>query len=149
MNFSLNEEQVMIRDAARDFAQNELIKEVIDRDTNKRYPKEEIRQMGEMGFMGMLVKSEYGGTDMDTMSYVLAMEEISKVDSSCSVCMSVQNSLVCSGIQAYASEDLKNKYLPGLASGEVIGAFLLSEPEAGSDATNNVRGEDLTASVSA
>ena len=136
MNFSLNEEQVMIRDAARDFAQNELIKEVIDRDTNKRYPKEEIRQMGEMGFMGMLVKSEYGGTDMDTMSYVLAMEEISKVDSSCSVCMSVQNSLVCSGIQAYASEDLKNKYLPGLASGEVIGAFLLSEPEAGSDATS-------------
>ena len=126
----------MIRDAARDFAQNELIKEVIDRDTNKRYPKEEIRQMGEMGFMGMLVKSEYGGTGMDTMSYVLAMEEISKVDSSCSVCMSVQNSLVCSGIQAYASEDLKNKYLPGLASGEVIGAFLLSEPEAGSDATS-------------
>lgn len=126
----------MIQKAARDFAQNELINGVIERDTNKIHATEQLKQMGEMGFMGMLVKSEYGGTGMDTLSYVLAMEEISKVDSSCSVAMSVQNSLVCSGIQAYASEDLKHKYLPSLASGEVIGAFLLSEPEAGSDATS-------------
>jgi alkylation response protein AidB-like acyl-CoA dehydrogenase len=136
MNFILNEEQLMIQKAARDFAQNELIKEVIDRDTNKIYPREQLRQMGELGFMGMIVDGKYGGTGMDTMSYVLAMEEISKVDNSCSVIMSVQNSLVCSGIQAYASEELKEKYLPQLASGETIGAFLLSEPEAGSDATS-------------
>ena len=136
MNFSLNEEQLMIQKAARDFAQNELVQGVIERDTNKQHPTEQLKQMGELGFMGMLVRSEYGGTDMDTMSYVLAMEEISKVDNSCSVAMSVQNSLVCSGIQAYASEELKQKYLPLLASGETIGAFLLSEPEAGSDATS-------------
>jgi len=126
----------MIQKAARDFAQNELKPGVIERDSKKIHPTEQLKQMGELGFMGMLVKSEYGGTDMDTQSYVLAMEEISKVDNSCSVCMSVQNSLVCSGIQAYASEDLKHKYLPKLASGEMIGAFCLSEPEAGSDATS-------------
>jgi len=136
MDFILNEEQLMIQEAARDFAQNELKKGVIERDTHKQHPTEQLKQMGELGFMGMLVKPEYGGTGMDTISYVLAMEEISKVDSSCSVAMSVQNSLVCSGIQAYASEDLKHKYLPPLASGELIGAFLLSEPEAGSDATS-------------
>ena len=102
MNFSLTEEQLMIQKAARDFAQNELKPGVIDRDTHKTHPTEYIKQMGEMGFLGMLVKSEYGGSDMDTLSYVLAMEEISKVDNSCSVCMSVQNSLVCAGIQAYA-----------------------------------------------
>lgn len=136
MNFTLTEEQLMIQKAARDFAQSELINGVIERDTNKIHPTEQLKQMGELGFMGMLVKSKYGGTEMDTLSYVLAMEEISKVDNSCSVAMSVQNSLVCSGIQAYASEELKMKYLPKLASGEMIGAFLLSEPEAGSDATS-------------
>ncbi|NNE14758.1 MAG: acyl-CoA dehydrogenase, partial [Saprospiraceae bacterium] len=136
MHFKLTEEQLMIQKAARDFAQNELINGVIERDTHKIYPKEQLQQMGELGFMGMMVKAEYGGTEMDTMSYVLAMEEISKVDNSCSVTMSIQNSLICSGIQNYASEELKQKYLPGLASGEVIGAFLLSEPEAGSDATS-------------
>jgi len=136
MNFGLNEEHLMIQKAARDFAQTELIKGVIDRDTHKKHPTEQLTQMGELGFMGMLVSSKYGGTDMDTLSYVIAMEEISKVDSSCSVAMSVQNSLVCSGIQAYASEELKKKYLPVLASGDTIGAFLLSEPEAGSDATS-------------
>lgn len=136
MNFQFTEEQLMIQKAARDFAQNELLKGAIDRDTNKIYPREQLQQMGELGFMGMMVKSEYGGTEMDTMSYVLAMEEISKVDNSCSVTMSIQNSLICSGIQNYASEELKQKYLPGLASGEIIGAFLLSEPEAGSDATS-------------
>ncbi|NNL91721.1 MAG: acyl-CoA dehydrogenase [Saprospiraceae bacterium] len=136
MHFKLTEEQLMIQKAARDFAQNELINGVIERDTHKIYPKEQLQQMGELGFMGMMVKAEYGGTEMDTMSYVLAKEEISKVDNSCSVTMSIQNSLICSGIQNYASEELKQKYLPGLASGEVIGAFLLSEPEAGSDATS-------------
>lgn len=136
MNFTLTEEQLMIQKAARDFAQNELKSGVIERDSHKIHPTEQLRQMGELGFMGMLVKTEYGGTGMDTLSYVLAMEEISKVDNSCSVAMSVQNSLVCSGIQAYASEELKHKYLPRLASGEAIGAFLLSEPEAGSDATS-------------
>ena len=126
MNFSLNEEQAMIRDAARDFAQNELIKEVIDRDTNKRYPKEELRQMGEMGFMGMLVKSEYGGTGMDTLSYVLGHgRNIKRSTTLVRYAMSVQNSLVCSGIQAYASEELKNKYLTGIGKwGNVLGAFL-------------------------
>ena len=136
MEFLLSEEQLMIQKAARDFAQNDLKPGVIERDVKKIHPTEQLKQMGEMGFLGMLVKSEYGGSEMDTLSYVLAMEEISKVDNSCSVAMSVQNSLVCSGIQKYASEDLKKKYLPLLASGEHIGAFLLSEPEAGSDATS-------------
>ncbi len=136
MNFLLSEEQLMIQKAARDFAQNDLKPGVIERDSKKIHPTEQLNQMGEMGFMGMLVKSEYGGSGMDTLSYVLAMEELSKIDNSCSVAMSVQNSLVCSGIQKYASEELKKKYLPLLASGQHIGAFLLSEPEAGSDATS-------------
>ena len=135
MNFFLSEEQLMIQSAARDFAQNELLPGAIERDRDKKHPTEQIKAMGDLGFMGMLVKPEYGGTGMDTLSYVLAMEEISKIDNSCSVCMSVQNSLVSSGIQAYASEELKHKYLPKLSSGEMIGAFCLSEPEAGSDAT--------------
>lgn len=136
MEFFLNEEQLMIQKSARDFAQNELKEGVIERDAKKTHPTEQLKTMGEMGFLGMLVKAEYGGSGMDTLSYVLAMEEISKIDNSCSVAMSVQNSLVCSGIQKYASEELKQKYLPLLASGEHIGAFLLSEPEAGSDATS-------------
>ncbi len=135
MDFLLSEEQLMIRNAARDFAQNELKPGAIERDSKKQHPTEQIKMMGELGFMGMLISPEYGGTGMDTLSYVLAMEEISKIDNSCSVCMSVQNSLVASGIQAYASEELKHQYLPKLASGEMIGAFCLSEPEAGSDAT--------------
>ena len=136
MEFLLSEEQLMIQKAAREFAQNDLKPGVIERDSKKIHPTEQLKQMGEMGFLGMLVKSEYGGSGMDTLSYVLAIEEISKIDNSCSVAMSVQNSLVCSGIQKYASEELKKKYLPLLASGEHIGAFLLSEPEAGSDATS-------------
>ena len=136
MNFSLTEEHLMIQKAARDFAQNELKPGAIERDSKKLHPTQELKEMGKLGFMGMLVAPEYGGTGMDNISYVLAMEEISKIDNSCSVAMSVQNSLVAAGIQAYASEELKQKYLPPLASGETIGAFLLSEPEAGSDATS-------------
>ena len=136
MDFSLSEEQLMIQKAARDFAQNELKPGVIERDSHKTHPTALLKTMGEMGFLGMLVKSEYGGSEMGVLAYVLAMEEISKVDNSCSVAMSVQNSLVCDGVQKYASEELKKKYLPQLASGEKIGAFLLSEPEAGSDATS-------------
>jgi len=126
----------MIQKAARDFAQNVLKPGVIERDNDRIHPTEFLKQMGQLGFMGMIVKSEYGGSGFDTLSYVLAMEEISKVDNSCSVVMSIQNSLICSGIQQYASEEQKKTYLPYLASGEMIGAFLLSEPEAGSDATS-------------
>ena len=136
MNFGLTEEQLAVQEAARDFAQMELLPGVIERDSKMQYPTEQIRKMGEMGFMGMMVSPEYGGGGMDTMSYVLAMEEISKVDSSCSVIMSVNNSLVCWGIETYGTEAQKAKYLPKLASGEWIGAFCLSEPEAGSDATS-------------
>ena len=136
MNFILTEEQLMIRNAARDFAQNELKPGVIERDTHMTHPTEQVKMMGELGFMGMMTSPEYGGSGMDTISYVLAMEEISKIDNSCSVIMSVQNSLVQYGIEAYGSEEQKQKYLPTLASGEVIGAFCLSEPEAGSDATS-------------
>jgi len=136
MQFQLTEEQQMIRQAARDFAQNVLKPGVIDRDREMRYPYEEVRQMAELGFLGMMVSQEYGGGGMDTMSYVLAMEEISKVDSSCSVIMSVNNSLVCWGLEQYGTEEQKRKYLPELASGRKIGAFCLSEPEAGSDATS-------------
>ena len=136
MDFLLTEEQRMIQGAARDFAQNELKPGVIERDSTQTHPTKQLKAMGGLGFMGMLVSEEYGGFGMDTMSYVLAMEEISKIDNSCSVAMSVQNSLVCSGIQAYASEEIKHRFLPQLASGEVIGAFCLSEPEAGSDATS-------------
>jgi len=136
MYFDLTEEQLMIKQAARDFAQNVLKLGVINRDREMRYPYEEVKQMGELGFLGMMVSPAYGGGGMDTMSYVLAMEEISKVDSSCSVIMSVNNSLICWGIEQFANEEQKQKYLPDLASGKKIGAFCLSEPEAGSDATS-------------
>jgi alkylation response protein AidB-like acyl-CoA dehydrogenase len=135
-SFELTEEQMAVRDAARDFAQNVLKPGVIDRDREQRFPKEEIKQLGELGFMGMMVSPEYGGGGMDTVSYVLAMEEISKVDASCSVVMSVNNSLVCWGLETFANEEQKRKYLVPLAKGEKIGAFCLSEPEAGSDATS-------------
>ncbi len=136
MNFDFTEEQIAVRDAARDFAQKELLPGVIERDNEQRFPKEQIKMMGELGFMGMMVDPKYGGGGMDTVSYVLAMEEISKIDSSASVCMSVNNSLVCWGLEKYGNEEQKEKYLPKLASGEQIGAFCLSEPEAGSDATS-------------
>ncbi len=135
MNFTLTEEQTLIRDAARDFAQNELLPGVIERDTTQTYPAEQIKQMGELGFMGMMVDQKYEGAGLDTLSYVIAMEEISKIDASASVCMSVNNSLVCWGLEVYGNEDQKEKYLKDLASGRKTGAFLLSEPEAGSDAT--------------
>jgi alkylation response protein AidB-like acyl-CoA dehydrogenase len=136
MNFELSEEHKMIRDAARDFAQNELLPGVIERDENQAFPHEQIKKMGELGFMGMMVSPEYGGGGMDTVSYVLAMEEISKIDASASVVMSVNNSLVCWGLEKFGNEEQKQKYLKPLATGEIIGAFCLSEPEAGSDATS-------------
>ena len=136
MDFSLTEEHIMIRDAARDFAQNELLPGVIERDENQKFPHEQIKMMGELGFLGMMVDPKYGGGGMDTISYVLAMEEISKIDASASVVMSVNNSLVCWGLEAYGTEAQKEKYLTRLATGEIIGAFCLSEPEAGSDATS-------------
>ena len=136
MNFELSEEQLAVRDAARDFAQNVLKPGVIDRDREMRFPTEEIKQLGELGFLGMMVSPEYGGGGMDTVSYVLAMEEISKIDASTSVCMSVNNSLVCWGLETFGTEEQKKKYLEPLAKGEKIGAFCLSEPEAGSDATS-------------
>jgi len=136
MNFQLTEEQLAVQAAARDFAEMELKPEVIERDRDMRYPKEEIKKMGEMGFMGMMVDPKYGGGGMDTQSYVLAVEEISKIDASCSVIMSVNNSLVCWGLETFGSEDQKQKYLTKLCTGEWIGAFCLSEPEAGSDATS-------------
>lgn len=136
MNFELSEEHLAVKEAARDFAQNVLKPGVIDRDNEQRFPADEIRQLGELGFMGMMVDPKYGGSGMDTLSYVLAMEEISKVDASTSVCMSVNNSLVCWGLEKYGSEEQKQKYLVPLAKGEKIGAFCLSEPEAGSDATS-------------
>ncbi|HIO58828.1 MAG TPA: acyl-CoA dehydrogenase [Flavobacteriales bacterium] len=136
MNFELTEEQVAVRDAARDFAQNVLKPGVIERDRDQIFPTEEVKQLGELGFMGIMVDAKYGGSGMDTISYVLAMEEISKVDASTSVVMSVNNSLVCYGLEAFGSEEQKQKYLTPLASGQKIGAFCLSEPEAGSDATS-------------
>jgi len=136
MNFNLTEEQIMIRDAARDFAKNELLPGVIERDEKQEFPKEQIKKMGELGFLGMMVDPKYGGSGLDTVSYVLAMEEISKIDASASVVMSVNNSLVCWGIETYGTEEQKQKYLIPLATGEIIGAFCLSEPEAGSDATS-------------
>ena len=126
----------MIRQAARDFAQNELLPGVIERDESQTFPKAQIEKLGELGFLGMMVDPKYGGAGMDTISYVLAMEEISKIDASCSVVMSVNNSLVCWGIETYGTEEQKAKYLIPLAKGEIIGAFCLSEPEAGSDATS-------------
>jgi len=134
--FQLNEEQQAVKDAAREFAQKELKPGVIERDSNMTYPTEQVRKMGELGFLGMMVDPKYGGGGMDSLSYVLAMEEISKVDNSCSVIMSVNNSLVCWGIEMYGTEEQKEKYLPKLTSGEWIGSFCLSEPEAGSDATS-------------
>jgi len=136
MNFTLTEEHKMIRDAARDFAQTELLPGVIERDEHQTFPAEQIKKLGELGFMGMMVDPKYGGAGMDTISYVLAMEELSKVDASASVVVSVNNSLVCWGLEKYGSEEQKQKYLLPLAKGEIIGAFCLSEPEAGSDATS-------------
>lgn len=136
MQFTLTEEQLAVKEAARDFAQQELLPGVIDRDKNMIYPAEQIKMLGDLGFLGMMTAPEYGGGGMDTISYVLAMEEISKVDNSCSVIMSVNNSLICWGLETYGSAEQKNKYLPRLVTGEWIGAFCLSEPEAGSDATS-------------
>lgn len=136
MNFELTEEQLAVQQAARDFAQNQCLPGVIERDTHMTHPTDLLKQMGELGFMGMMVDPKYNGGGMDTISYVLAMEEISKIDNSCSVAMSVNNSLVCWGLEKYGTEEQKEKYLKPLASGELLGAFALSEPEAGSDATS-------------
>ena len=136
LNFNLSEEHLAVQEAARDFAQNELMPGIVERDNEARFPAEQVKRMGELGFMGMMVSPEYGGGGMDTVSYVLAMEEISKVDASASVVMSVNNSLVCYGLEAYGTEEQKQTYLTRLATGETIGAFCLSEPEAGSDATS-------------
>lgn len=136
MDFSLTEEHIMIRDAARDFAQTELLPGVIERDNAQKFPDELVRKMGELGFMGIMVDPKYGGSGLDAISYVLIMEELSKIDASASVMVSVNNSLVCYGIEAYGTEEQKQKYLTKLATGEQLGAFCLSEPEAGSDATS-------------
>ena len=136
MKFTLTEEQLAVKEAARELAQKELLPGVIERDSKMLYPADQIKMMGELGFLGMMVSPEYGGGGMDTLSYVLAMEEISKVDNSCSVIMSVNNSLVCWGLEKHGTESQKIKYLTKLATGEWIGAFCLSEPEAGSDATS-------------
>jgi alkylation response protein AidB-like acyl-CoA dehydrogenase len=136
MIFELTEEQVAVQTAAREFAQSELKPGVIERDRDMKFPTQQIKKMGELGFLGMMVEPKYGGGGMDTLSYVLAMEEIAKVDASSAVIMSVNNSLVCWGIQTYGTEEQKQKYLPKLTSGEWIGCFCLSEPEAGSDATH-------------
>jgi alkylation response protein AidB-like acyl-CoA dehydrogenase len=136
MDFEFTEEQLMIRQAARDFAQNELKPGVIERDEHQTFPAEQIKKLGELGFLGMMVSPQYGGGGMDAISYVLAMEELSKIDASASVVVSVNNSLVCYGLEKYGNEEQKAKYLVPLAKGEVIGAFCLSEPEAGSDATS-------------
>ena len=136
MNFELTEEHLAVQQAARDFAQTELLPGVIERDEHQKFPAEQIKKMGELGFMAMMVDPKWGGGGMDTISYVLAMEEISKIDASASVCMSVNNSLVCWGLETFGSEDQKERYLRPLATGAAIGAFCLSEPEAGSDATS-------------
>ena len=136
MDFSLSEEQLMIQQAARDFAQNELLPGIIERDDAQQFPAEQVKKMGELGFLGMMVDEKYNGSGLDTMSYVIAMEELSKVDASASVIVSVNNSLVCWGLETFGNEEQKQKYLTRLASGEIIGAFCLSEPEAGSDATS-------------
>lgn len=136
MNFELSEEHIAVRDAARDFAQNVCKPKVIERDNAQEFPAEIIKQLGELGFMGMMVDPKYGGGGMDTLAYAIAIEEISKVDASVSVCMSVNNSLVCWGLETFGTEEQKQKYLVPLAKGEKIGAFCLSEPEAGSDATS-------------
>jgi alkylation response protein AidB-like acyl-CoA dehydrogenase len=136
MDFSLSEEQSMIQEAARDFAQNELLPGVIERDDAQKFPTEQVKKMSELGFLGMMVDPKYGGSGLDTVSYALVMEELSKIDASSSVIVSVNNSLVCWGLEAFGNEEQKQKYLTRLASGEIIGAFCLSEPEAGSDATS-------------
>jgi len=136
MNFTLSEEHILIRDAARDFAHTELLPGVIERDNKQEFPKELIKKIADLGFMGIMVDPKYGGSGMDTISYVLIMEELSKVDASASVIVSVNNSLVCYGLETYGTEEQKQKYLTKLASGELLGAFCLSEPEAGSDATS-------------
>ena len=136
MTFQLSEEQKAVRDAAREFAKNELLPGVIERDEHQKFPHEQIKKLGELGFLGMMVDPKYGGSGMDTISYVLAMEEISKVDASASVCMSVNNSLFCWGVEKYGTEEQKQKWLVPVAKGEKLGAFALSEPEAGSDATS-------------
>ncbi len=136
LSFDFSEEQVAVREAARDFAQTQLLPGVIERDENQAFDKELLKKMGEMGFLGMMVSPEYGGGGMDTVSYVLAIEEIAKVDASAAVIMSVNNSLVCWGLEKYGTPEQKEQYLPRLATGEIIGAFCLSEPEAGSDATS-------------
>ncbi|MEN9943410.1 MAG: hypothetical protein RLZZ91_1411 [Bacteroidota bacterium] len=136
MHFELSEEHLAVQAAARDFAQNVLKPGVIERDEHQKFPTEEVKQLAELGFMGMMVSPENGGSGMDTLSYAIAMEEISKIDASTSVCMSVNNSLVCYGLEAYGNAEQKEKFLKPLASGEKIGAFCLSEPEAGSDATS-------------
>ena len=136
MHFKLSEEQIMVRDAAREFAQSELLPGVIERDELQQFPDNLVKKMGALGFMGIMVSPEYGGSGMDTISYVLIMEELSKIDASASVMVSVNNSLVCYGIEAYGTQEQKEKYLHKLATGEWIGAFCLSEPEAGSDATS-------------
>ena len=136
MDFNLTEEHLMIRDAAREFAQTELLPGVIERDDKQTFPNDLVKKMAELGFMGIMVDPKYGGSGMDTISYVLIMEELSKIDASASVMVSVNNSLVCYGLEKYGSEDQKQKYLTKLATGEYIGAFCLSEPEAGSDATS-------------
>jgi len=136
MNFSLTEEHIMVRDAARDFAQTELLPGVIERDNKQVFPDELVKKMGELGFLGIMVDPKYGGSGMDAISYVLIMEELSKIDTSASVIVSVNNSLVCYGLEAYGNEAQKQKYLTKLATGEFVGAFCLSEPEAGSDATS-------------
>ncbi len=143
MEFQLTEEHLMIQKAARDFAVNELLPGVIERDEQQKFPAEQVKKLGELGFLGMMTDPQYGGSGLDTVSYVLAMEEISKIDASASVVMSVNNSLVCWGLETFGTEAQKQKYLVPLAKGEVIGAFLLSEPEAGSDATSQrTLGED-------
>ncbi len=136
MNFKLTDEHLMIQQAARDFAQTELLAGVIERDEKQIFPAEQIKKMGELGFLGMMVDPKYGGSGLDTISYVVAMEEISKIDASASVVMSVNNSLVCWGLENFGTEEQKQKYLTKLATGELLGAFCLSEPEAGSDATS-------------
>lgn len=136
MNFELSEEHLNVQQAARDFAQTELLPGVIERDEHQKFPMEQVKKLGELGFLGMMVDPKYGGSGMDTISYVLAMEELSKVDASTSVVVSVNNSLVCWGLETFANEEQKQKYLVAMASGKCWGAFLLSEPEAGSDATS-------------
>lgn len=136
MNFNLTEEHLMIRDAARDFANTELLPGVIERDNKQEFPQELVKKMGNLGFLGIMVDAKYGGSGLDTISYVLIMEELSKIDASASVIVSANNSLVCYGLEAFGTEEQKQKYLTKLAKGELIGAFCLSEPEAGSDATS-------------